>query len=390
VNVVDVLIVLVVIIAIVRGYSLGLVRQAGSTIGFIFGLYIGSWAGNIIMSHETSTLSRALTGLLATLIGGLIFLTIGESVSTTLKQKLTQVRPLDSFDGLLGSVMGAVTILLGIWLLASIAILGPAGSLQQAIKNSRILSSLNTSLPPATSLLSSLNKLIDPNGFPQVFSGLEPSPNTAVNLPSLGSFNAIVAADQASVVKVEGTGCGGIVEGSGFIAASDEVVTNAHVVAGVASPKVLSGGVLHNTRVIWFDTNVDLAILHVNDLSGRSLHIDSAEVPNNTPGVVLGYPGGGDFNVQPAAVIEHFTALGRNIYGQGSTSRDVYSLKAKIIPGNSGGPLIGSNGRVLGIVFATSTTYNDVGYALTGHQVASEINTALQSNTTYSTGACSE
>jgi S1-C subfamily serine protease len=128
----------------------------------------------------------------------------------------------------------------------------------------------------------------------------------------------------------------------------------------------------------------------VNGLSGAPLKIDSAEQPTNTPGVVLGFPGGGSFNAQPAAVIEHFTALGRNIYGQGNTARDVYSLKAHIIPGNSGGPLLNNQGDVLGIVFATSTTYNNVGYALTGHQVAGEIATAEQSNTTYSTGACSE
>jgi len=389
-NVFDVLIVLILLMALVRGHSLGLVRQAGSTVGFIVGLVLGSWVGSLLIGHESSTLSKALTGLLATLAGGLILLSVGETIGAVIKQKLLHIRILDSFDGVLGSAMGAATILIGIWLLASILVLGPAGGLQQALKNSRILSSLDAKLPPATSLLGSLNKLIDPNGFPQVFSGLEPSPNTAVNLPALGSFGSLVQADEASVVKVEGTGCGGIVEGSGFMATSDDVVTNAHVVAGVANPKVLEGNTIHSTRVVWFDPNVDLAVLKVNGLTGSPLKIDATEQASNTPGVVLGYPGGGDFNAQPAAVIDHFTALGRNIYGQGSTERDVYSLKAHIIPGNSGGPFIGSNGEVLGIVFATSTTYNDVGYALTGHQVASELATAVRSNTTYSTGACSE
>jgi S1-C subfamily serine protease len=70
--------------------------------------------------------------------------------------------------------------------------------------------------------------------------------------------------------------------------------------------------------------------------------------------------------------------------------RDIYSLRAKIIPGNSGGPLVGADGTVLGIVFATSTTYNNVGYALTGNQVAGELAQAERSTTTYSTGSCSE
>lgn len=390
-NAIDIIIILILIMAVLRGYSLGLVRQAGSTIGFIVGLFLGSWLGSFIMGYESSTFDKAITGLVATLFGGLLILSIGETVGAAAKVKVSHVNFLNSFDGILGSAMGALTVLLGVWLLASILVLGPVGSVQQELKNSRILSTLDAQLPPATSVLSSLNKLIDPNGFPQVFSGLEPSPNTTnVSLPSLGSFGPIVQGAEASIVKVEGTGCGGIVEGSGFIGARGEVVTNAHVVAGVANPKVIQDGVIHNTRVVWFDPNVDLAVLRVNGLSGKTLTIDAVEQPSNTPGVVLGYPGGGSFNAQPAAVIEHFTALGRNIYDQGNTARDVYSLKAHIIPGNSGGPLIGQNGEVLGIVFATSTTYNDVGYALTGHQVAGELATAEQSNTAYSTGACSE
>jgi S1-C subfamily serine protease len=391
VNAVDILICLIVILSIGRGFGLGLARQVGSTIGFVAGLLVGSWVGSLIMVHESSLLAKALTGLIAALAGGMLLMSGGELLGREAKFKLNHVHILDRFDGILGSFMGAATTLFGIWLIASILVLGPAGGFQQALKSSRILATLDASLPPATSLLGSLNKLIDPNGFPQVFSGLEPTPSTAVNLPTLGAFSSVVEAAEPSVVKVEGTGCGGIVEGSGFISAADDVVTNAHVVAGVANPKVIdSNGEVHNTKVVWFDPNVDLAVLRVENLPGKPLTIDSAEQTANTPGVVLGFPGGGGFNAQPAAVIEHFTALGRNIYGEGSTSRDVYSLKAHIIPGNSGGPLLNSNGKVLGIVFATSTTYNNVGYALTGQQVAGEIATANHSNTTYSTGACSE
>jgi S1-C subfamily serine protease len=238
--------------------------------------------------------------------------------------------------------------------------------------------------------LSSLNKLIDPNGFPQVFNGLEPSPHSTAPMPSLGSFDGVVKAAAASVVKVEGTGCGGIVEGSGFVASNNRVATNAHVVAGVANPKVIDDNGIHNTRVIWFDPDLDLAVLQVGNLAGKPLQLNSAEQASNTTGVVLGYPGGGSFTAQPAAIIDHFTAYGRNIYDQGSTVRDIYSLHAKIIPGNSGGPVLGADGQVLGIVFATSTTYNNVGYALTGHQVAGELATAEKSTTVRSTGSCSE
>ncbi len=388
-NVVDLLIIFMAIGALTRGYRIGLTRQAGSTLGFIAGLFVGSWLSAVLVTHVSSTAGKTLTSLLLVLLGGLIGTTLGELVGLQLKTKLMRQHSLDTFDGGLGSVMATVTMLFAIWLGASILVLGPSSGFQQALKSSHILSSLDSRLPPATSLLSSLNKLVDPNGFPEVFSGLEPSPGST-NLPSLGSLNATVATTQASVVKVEGTGCGGIVEGSGFVIASNKIATNAHVVAGVASPKVIDSNGLHNTRVVWFDPNVDVAVLQVENLAGKPLRINSSEQAAGTPGIALGYPGGGNFTAQPAAVIDHFTAYGRNIYGQSTSIRDIYSLKAHIIPGNSGGPLVGSDGQVLGIVFATSTTYNNVGYALTGHQVASELATAEHSSTTHATGSCSE
>jgi S1-C subfamily serine protease len=388
-NIIDLLIVCMALGALARGYRIGMTRQAGSTLGFIIGLLAGSWFSAMLVAHESSSISKSLTSLFLVLLGGLVGTTVGEFAGLQLKTKLMQKHSLDTFDGGLGSVMAAITVLFAIWLGASILVLGPSSGFQQVLKSSRILSSLDSHLPPATSLLSSLNKLVDPNGFPEVFNGLEPSPSST-NLPSLGSLNPAVAATKVSVVKVEGTGCGGIVEGSGFVIASDKIVTNAHVIAGVASPKVIDGNGLHNTRVVWFDPNVDVAVLQVKNLAGKPLRINSSEQPSGTPGAALGYPGGGNFTAQPAAVISHFTAYGRNIYGQSTSVRDIYSLNAHIIPGNSGGPLVASDGQVLGIVFATSTTYNNVGYALTGHQVAGELASAEQSTTTYTTGSCSE
>jgi hypothetical protein len=388
-NIIDVLIVLFALASLARGFRIGLVRQAGSTIGFIFGLFVGSWMSIFFVDSLSSSVAKSIAGLLSVLAGGFLFMALGEMGGAWLKERLTLYKPFNEVDGGLGSAMAAVTVIFAVWLGTSILVLGPPGGVQTALKNSRILSSLNNHLPPATQLLGSLNKLIDPNGFPEVFKGLEPSPGNA-KLPNLGSFNAVVKATQPSVVKVEGTGCGGIVEGSGFVVSSDDIATNAHVVAGVKSPKVIDGNGIHNTRVVWFDPNVDLAVLQVNHLAGKPLTIADSPAGNGTPGVVLGYPGGGGFDAEAAAVIDHFTAVGRNIYGQGATSRDVYSLKAHIIPGNSGGPVLGADGSVLGIVFATSTSYTNVGYALSGHQVASEVAQATQSTTVRNTGACSE
>ena len=239
-------------------------------------------------------------------------------------------------------------------------------------------------------MIADLGKLIDPNGFPDVFVGTEPAPKNNVNLPSLGDLASAVSADEASVVKIQGRGCGGVVSGSGFVVGNDLIATNAHVVAGIQQPVVEDTNGTHNARVIWFDPNLDFALLRVSGLAGKPLSLNSTNAASGTPAAVLGYPGGGDFNAGPAAVMEEFNASGHNIYDSGLTLRSVYEIQATVIPGNSGGPLITENGQVIGVVFAESTTYNHVGYALTMGKVASEIQQGRNKQQTVSTGACAE
>lgn len=387
-NALDVLLVLFVIASLVRGHRIGLVRQIGSTLGFLAGLFAGSWVSAILIG-KTSSLNEALGSMLIVLTVSLLGMTIGELAGLRVKSKLLD-KPIDGLDRGLGSFMGAATLLFGIWLICSLLVLAPPSNLQRLIKNSHILAALDRHLPPATTILSSLNRLVDPNGFPEVFRGLEPNPDITAPLPDLGSFNSVVAASRASVVRIEGAGCGGIVEGSGFVYADGIVATNAHVVAGVAAPKVRDANGLHDSQVIWFNKDMDVAVLRVHGLAGTPLPLQNTTEPNGTPAVVLGYPGGGSFDAQPSSIVDRFTAIGRDIYGQGTTSRDVYSLHAKVIPGNSGGPVLSSDGAVIGIVFATSTQYNTIGYALTGPQVVPELTQAAHSTTTHPTGLCSE
>jgi S1-C subfamily serine protease len=167
-----------------------------------------------------------------------------------------------------------------------------------------------------------------------------------------------------SVVEIEGRSCYGISVGSGFVADSGIVVTNAHVVAGMLRPYIQDNNGRHRAEIIGFDPDLDIAILRVSGLAGAPLKLVDDTVENGTGGVVLGYPGGGPFTAKPSAVIERFTALGKDIYNEGVDKRDVYALKADIREGNSGGPLIDIKDQVYGVVFARSTSYDKVGYAL--------------------------
>jgi S1-C subfamily serine protease len=386
-NYIDGIIILLLGITIVRGFELGFVRQLFSTAGFFLGLGLGILLEPATVRLVDSQAARSIVALITTLGGGFLFLTLGEYVGVLLKKKLT-IKHVNTLDNYLGTGLAFVSALVAIWLMAAIAQSTPLPDLQQDLENSKIVSVLNEHGPPAPTVLAGLGKLIDPNGFPKVFSGREPVPATDVPLPELGQLEAAVKADAASVVKVEGQGCGGIVEGSGFVVAAGTIVTNAHVVAGIKTPYVVDSNGTRAAAAIWFNPDLDLAILRTTKLAGKPLRLNPAEAGKGTPAAVLGYPGGGRFSAKPAAILDMFIATGRNIYDRGDVEREVYEVKAEIIPGNSGGPLIMEDGSVIGVIFAESTAYDKVGYALTTSAVAKDIAKAQARNRTVSTGSC--
>lgn len=386
---IDIVIFILIVVSIARGWEIGWVRQFFSTIGFFGGLFLGAYIQPHIVNYAHTTSSRTILTLVITLGLAFLFLVAGELIGMKLKSKI-KLEKLNTVDNFLGSIISFVTILFTIWLFATIIGSLAIPTLQSDINSSNIIKYMNKHLPSAPSIIAHIGSIVDPNGFPKVFVGGEPAPTTNYSLPSAPSMEAAVNKDAASVVKIEGTGCGGIVEGSGFIVSPGIVATNAHVVAGIVHPFIYDSNGTHSAKVIWFDPNLDFAVLQTSGLAGKPLTIDPNTVSNGTGGAVLGYPGGGSFTASTAAVLNEFNATGRNIYNTGSTNRTVYALKAHVIPGNSGGPFIISNGDVNGVVFAESTTYKNVGYALTANQIIPAINQAKSQDTVHSTGSCAE
>lgn len=386
---IDILIILFAISAIYRGRDIGFIRQLCSTVGFFGGLFLGAWLEKYTVQLAHTQSARSIITLLTTLGCALILLTAGEYLGIYLKRKVVLKRA-NIIDNGFGGLLSVVSLLLAIWLTAAVVSSLPFPGLQSALRGSRIVRGLDQALPSAPGVIGDLGHLIDPNGFPQVFIGTEPSPNGDVSIPSSSELQAAVIKDKASVVKIQGQGCGGIVEGSGFVVGSNLVATNAHVVAGIRHPYVQDSNGSHDGTVIWFDPKLDFAVLRVPNLAGHALVVSSHTASVGTPAAALGYPGGGGFKATPAAVSNQFTASGRDIYGNGNTDRSVYELQADIIPGNSGGPLVDRNGTVIGVIFAQSSTYQHVGYALTTDQVNSEINQAAAQNQPVGTGRCAE
>jgi S1-C subfamily serine protease len=392
-NLIDILIVLFFVTALARGVELGAIRQLCSTLGVFIGLFLGAFIqGKVIhLVHTPSSKALLAVVIIVLLVGA--FSSLGEYLGVAIRLRIERAKRLkliDQADRAVGSAIAGIAVLLVTWLAASIFSGAPMQSIQKQIQGSVIIAQLNKSLPTAPDVVSRLGHLIDPNGFPDVFTGLEPRIDTEAKLPSLGEMDAAVQKARLSTVKVQGTGCGGITTGSGFVADDGLIVTNAHVVAGVKQPVVIDGNGRHNAKVLAFDENLDIAILQASDLAGEPLAMSTDIAPNGTQGIVLGYPGGGDFTADPASILDSFRATGRNIYNQGKTEREVYSVKAAIEPGNSGGPVVNKDGVVIGVVFAESTTYDDVGYALTMSEVVATLNNAKDRTQAVGTGSCAQ
>jgi S1-C subfamily serine protease len=389
-NWLDLFIVLFLLGAFIRGLEVGFIREFFSTFGFFSGLFVGAFIEGKIMHLAHAPDTRVFLALTITLSAAFIFMGIGEYVGWMLKFKVSDSPLANRLDRYFGAALATVALLAAIWMGASMFRNVPSPGWQHQIRGSQVVGFLDRNLPAAPDVLTKLGHLIDPNGFPQVFTGLEPEPVKDVPLPDMGELNGAVQATKASVVKIEGKGCGGIVEGSGFVAAANEVVTNAHVVAGVSNPLVIDTKGSHKATIVFFDPDLDIAVLRTSGLAGAPLPMNTATAPSGTPGVVLGYPGGGDFSTTAAAVIESFNAHGRNIYNQGETQRNIYSIKSHVEEGNSGGPLINKNGEVIGVVFAKSTTYDNLGYALMAQAVAGDLGQAQGKTQPVSSGNCAE
>lgn len=386
-NAVDIVIIVFVFFSITRGASVGLVRQFFSLAGFLSGLLLGVLLAPVIASLTQGQISKTFFVLITILFMASVMSGLGEYLGLKLADAAKRYKA-SRLDPVLGAVFGAAVTLLVAWLLAAMLANNPARAVSQPIQHSKIIKTLDRLLPPAPPLIARIGKVINPNGFPQVFVGLEPTPAPPVNPANSADVEQAIKTDAASVVKIEGRGCGGIIDGSGFVAADNLVITNAHVVAGVPTPTVVDRNGRHATTAILFDPDLDIAVLKTSHLAGLPLPLALSDVNRGTAGVVLGYPGGGTFMAVPAGVLQEFIATGRNIYDRGLTKRHIYELQTTVEPGNSGGPLVLPDGTVIGVIFARSESTEGIGFSLTSTEVLPKIRQSQTLGQPVNTGPC--
>lgn len=369
-NAIDIIIILLVIFTVLRGVEVGLVRQASSLIGLIGGIFLGSAiASRLDIGPGMQSLFVVTTIIFLIIISELLGLKAKQWLDKTL---------ITHADKALGGAMGVITCLALVWLGSTLISAMPAPAVQQGIRDSRIIRWLDSRLPPATDVLSQLERSFAETGLPELFGANEPDLNPgSARLPELDAFGAIVNQARPSIVEIEGRSCQGIGVGSGFVVAEDLIMTNAHVIAGMRTPYIRDDNGRQIGEVVAFNKDLDIAVLRVKDPAGAPLELDIQKQAPGGAAVVLGYPNGGPFMASPARIVEIFTAVGRDIYGEAPIERDVYALRADIKPGNSGGPVLDEDGDVIGVIFARSTEYDGVGYAVLSDEVDDVVTAAV-------------
>lgn len=380
---IDWLIVVFCVLLAFYGFLQGFIVGALSLLGFAVGAFVGTRIGPLLLPHGSHSQYAPVFGLLGALLAGGVMATGLEGIGLRARRRL-RLPGLQTVDGMLGALLTACVGLGIAWIVGAVVVQSTnSATLRANVQQSLILRHLDELLPPSGPILNALSHF-DP--LPSIHGRV-----ASVPPPTRGVLSAAGVRDAgASVVRVVGTACGLGIEGSGWVAARDIVVTNAHVVAGEDDTRVQVGGNSPGlpAEPIDFDPRNDIAVLRVPGLGLHALPIASSS-PTATAGAILGYPEDGPFNAQPARIGQTLNVDTDNAYGQGPILRLVTQLRGLVRPGNSGGPVVSSSGKVLATVFAAiASGSGHGGFAVPDSLVRAQLRVAESRSRTVHTGAC--
>lgn len=170
-------------------------------------------------------------------------------------------------------------------------------------------------------------------------------------------------------------------QGSGIILSTDGyIVTNAHVVSGATSIKVvLNDNSEYNATVVGADEKTDLAVLKI-DATGLTPaefgNSDQMQIGEQV--IAIGNPGG--LELAGTLTVGYVSAVNRPITTTGGSTIDCIQTDAAINPGNSGGALVNSYGQVIGINSQkiAATEYEGIGFAISINEAQPIINDLIE------------
>ncbi|MDQ1740136.1 MAG: hypothetical protein QOE53_1788 [Pseudonocardiales bacterium] len=396
----DLVLVALAVLSALAGYRRGLICSITSFAGFVAGAAIGVQVapalGRALLKapSEAGSADQALGQRAVTQIAVFAFATIGHLIGQAIGGRLrAQIArtALGPVDGVGGAVVSVTTLLALAWLLALAMAYAPAPTLARQIHRSLVLHTIDLVIPDGGQrVAASLLRQVQQHDLPAVSGPFATLLAPSVAQPDPAVVPEAIRVAGASIVKITGTApsCRRSIEGTGFVFAANRVVTNAHVLAGVGNPHVTApGGSTLAARVVLFDPNRDIAVLSVPGLNRRPLAIAGAAA-SGAAAVVAGYPENGPFTALPARIAARTKVTGPNIYQDRTVTRQVYTIRARVRPGNSGGPLLSPAGQVYGVVFAASVDQSEVGYVLTAAEVAPDLEAGHAATAAVSTQGC--
>ncbi|NLE80231.1 MAG: MarP family serine protease [Rhodococcus sp.] len=388
---IDIAICLIAVVAATSGWRHGAVASILAFVGVVLGAVAGILLAPHLLVHVDEGRGRILAGIALivalVVIGEVAGMVLGRTVRGSMHSPTTR-----SVDSLIGAGVQAVAVFIAAWLLAVPLTTSSQPQVAAAVRGSTVLEKVDGVAPDwVRKLPSEFSALLDTSGLPDVIGPFGRTPITTVDPPDASVLQSPVAARlHESVLRIRGVApsCQRALEGTGFVTAPEQVMTNAHVVAGTDQLVVdTANGPLQATVVV-FDPSTDIAVLNVPGLDAPVLQFAPEQAETGDDALVLGYPGGGPYTASAARVREVLNLSGPNIYRSGTVEREVYTVRGSIRQGNSGGPLVDSSGRVIGVVFGAAVDNSDTGFALTANEVSRQLAAASGASAEVETGAC--
>ncbi len=378
-------------------YAVGGFRNGALLGGLSFaGFFGGAAAGAQLAKPLGRALANGAAQVPVAIVCVLFFALLGQLlavwVAGRLRSKVTW-HPARQLDRVVGALFSVLAVLLVAWMVALPLAFAPFPALSDQVRRSVTIRAVDDTLPDnIRNLYSSLRRFVDRSGFPQVFGALQPT--RIVDVPPADPAllrSSAVAQARPSVLKVRAVAlsCDRGIEGSSVVYAPERVLTNAHVVAGAGQVQVETSGGRLSAHVVVFDPGRDIAVLWVPGLKQKPLPLSATAARSGQDAIVLGYPEDGPFDVRPARVRDRERIAGRDIYGEVSLDRDIYTIRSVVRVGNSGGPLIATDGSILGIVFASALDSADTAFVLTADEVSAAARSGRSATRSVGTGACS-
>jgi S1-C subfamily serine protease len=373
----------------VSGYWQGFISGAFATAGLLLGGLAGIMVAPMLLGGAGESVWVSLGALFVVLVCASFGQAVLQFAGARIRDGITW-QPARALDAVGGAALSTAAVLVVAWALG-VAVSGSAlPVVSGAVRSSTVLAKVDKVMPTAADqALNAFNEVVGSSFFPRYLEPFAPERIIEVGPPPPRiARDPQVEAAAASVLKVRGENdCGRGVEGTGFHYSPGRVMTNAHVVAGVDEPTVLVGDQEVPAEVVYYDSDMDVAVLAVGGIDRPFLRFDKTGDAGDG-GAVLGYPNDGPYDVQAARIRGEQRLRSPDIYGNGTVVREVFSIRSLVRPGNSGGPLVSEDGEVYGVIFAASVSDRSTGYALTADQVAQGAAEGITNNQPVDTGDC--